>query len=245
MSVLDNPVWWSLTGPQQDLGTSTPLAARFDPAVSPFGAFDGPPTAAHWDELASIVGAGGQVAVITDVESPYGPGVGWTAVWEAPGVQMVGDQVDPAGSLAAQRPNQRFPTAVPEPLGAGDVPDMLALVAEARPGPFLLRTVEFGGYRGVRRDGRLVAMAGERLRPPGYAEISAVATDSAHRRQGLGELLVRAVVAGILERSEIPFLHAAESNLMAIRLYEAMGFTVRRRLGFLVVQAPGGASPEG
>ena len=68
---------------------------------------------------------------------------------------------------------------------------MLVLVAEAQPGPFLARTIEFGGYLGIRSQGRLIAMAGQRLRPPGYTEISAVATDPGHRRQGLAELLVR------------------------------------------------------
>ncbi len=82
-------------------------------------------------------------------------------------------------------------------LGVEDVPDMLTLVAEARPGPFSVRTVEFGGYVGIRRNGRLVAMAGERLQPPGFAEISAVATSPEYRRQGLAELLVRSVASRI------------------------------------------------
>ena len=116
---------------------------------------------------------------------------------------------------------------------------MLALVAEAQPGPFLPRTVEFGGYLGVRRRGRLVAMAGERLRPPGFAEISAVATATDHRHQGLGELLVRAVVASVHARGEVPFLHASSENTVAVRLYDRLGFTLRREVSFLVLEAPG------
>ncbi len=119
---------------------------------------------------------------------------------------------------------------------------MLELVARTRPGPFARRTVELGGYVGIRRAGRLVAMAGERMRPTGWAEISAVATDPDHRRQGLGELLVRAVATGIAARGEVPMLHASADNTGAIRLYEAMGFTVRRRARFLGVRAPGGHS---
>lgn len=237
MSELDNPVWWALTGRQLHLGTSTARAGRFDPDVSPFGAFDGPPTDAHWDELASIVGPGGQTALITGGEGSLELPSGWSTQWEAGGLQMLGDRLHAERSTAPDASSARSP--VPEPLGLEDVSDMLALVAEARPGPFLVRTIEFGGYLGVRRAGRLVAMAGERLRPPGYAEISAVATDPAHRRQGLGELVVHAVVAAIVERGETPFLHAAQSNVTAIRLYESMGFTVSRRLGFQVVQSPG------
>ena len=84
--------------------------------------------------------------------------------WESPGVQMVAEQglVEPPPAPDPARSGDPVLT-----LGEEDVPDMLALVAEARPGPFLSRTVEFGGYVGIRRHGRLVAMAGERLRPPG------------------------------------------------------------------------------
>ena len=155
--------------------------------------------------------------------------------WASPGVQMVGS---PDG-LARQGPSPgQGLTDRPVSLGELDVPDMLALVAVARPGPFSSRTVEFGGYVGVRRAGRLVAMAGERMRPPGYAEVSAVATDPDHRRQGLAELLIRQVVAGIVARGEVPFLHAAGDNANAIRLYRSLGFIVRRTVGFSVVEAP-------
>ena len=82
--------------------------------------------------------------------------------------------------------------AGPSLLGEQDVGDMLALVAEAQPGPFLPRTVEFGGYVGIRRRRPARGHGRRAPAPPGYAEISAVATDPGHRRQGLGELLVRA-----------------------------------------------------
>ena len=62
------------------------------------------------------------------------------------------------------------------PLGVADVADMLALIEIAKPGPFRSRTHGLGQYFGIRVDGRLVAMAGERLRPIGYTEISAVCT---------------------------------------------------------------------
>ena len=118
---------------------------------------------------------------------------------------------------------------------------MIALVELARPGPFSPRTYELGGYVGVRRGDQLVAMAGRRFRPEGWGEIGAVATHPDHRRQGLGELLVRIVAAGIAARGETPFLHTSADNATALRLYAAMGFTVRRRVRFVAVRAPGGA----
>jgi ribosomal protein S18 acetylase RimI-like enzyme len=235
MTELDNPAWWALTGSQRDLGRATPLAARFDPEVSPFGAFDGVPTAAHWADMAALTGPGATVAVIGVGPDLHVPPAGWTVSWESAGIQMVAAP----GGLGRARPYPGDgPIDTVVALGADDVPDMLALVAQARPGPFSTRTVEFGGYVGVRRQGDLVAMAGERLRPSGFAEISAVATHPEHRRQGLAELLVRSVASAIVARGEVPFLHVAAGNENAIRLYEAMGFTVRRTVWFSVVEAP-------
>ncbi|MFT4128282.1 MAG: GNAT family N-acetyltransferase, partial [Gordonia sp. (in: high G+C Gram-positive bacteria)] len=98
--------------------------------------------------------------------------------------------------------------------------------------------IEMGTYLGIRRAGVLVAMAGERMHPPGWTEISAVCTDPACRGQGLAALLVRAVAAGIVARAETPFLHAAADNTTAIRLYEALGFVVHREVVFRLVEVP-------
>jgi predicted GNAT family acetyltransferase len=117
-------------------------------------------------------------------------------------------------------------------LGAADVPEMLDLVTRTRPGPFLQRTIALGTYLGVRRGEALVAMAGERMRPPGWTEISAVCTDPAHRGQGLAERLVRAVAVGIRARGDVPFLHAAADNHAGIRLYARLGFSHRRDILF-------------
>jgi ribosomal protein S18 acetylase RimI-like enzyme len=232
---LDNPIWWALQGPQRSLGAVANRAARFDPEVSPFGGFEGPPRPADWEDMAGLNGPGATVAVITTEEGLFVPPSGWTVSWTSPGVQMVGG-TGRIGRVGA--PPGGAPTDPVVPLGVDDVPEMLALVAESRPGPFASRTVEFGGYVGVRRGGRLVAMAGERLRPPGHAEISAVSTLPDHRRQGLAELLLVTVAAAVTARGEVPFLHVAGGNTDAIRLYGALGFTVRRTVWFTVLAAP-------
>jgi predicted GNAT family acetyltransferase len=113
-----------------------------------------------------------------------------------------------------------------------DVPEILDLVERTKPGPFAKRTIEMGHYLGIRRDGRLIAMAGERLRLPGWTEISAVCTDPDFRGQGLAARLTMAVAAGILGRGELPFLHAAATNTDAIRLYEGLGFQVDHHVVF-------------
>ena len=123
-------------------------------------------------------------------------------------------------------------------LEALDVPDMLDLVGRTRPGPFLPRTVELGSYLGIRREGKLLAMAGERMRPPGYTEISAVCTDADARGSGFASRLMRAVAYGIRARGETPILHAAATNATAIRLYERLGFAVRREFDFVGLERP-------
>jgi predicted GNAT family acetyltransferase len=115
---------------------------------------------------------------------------------------------------------------------------MLALVERNRPGPFRTRTHEMGRYIGIRRDGRLIAMAGERLHPDGWTEISAVAVDAEHRRQGLGSRLVLDVAFHIQQRGDRALLHASAENTNAIAGYEKLGFALRRRLTFGAVRTP-------
>ncbi|MEU6038672.1 GNAT family N-acetyltransferase [Actinomadura sp. NPDC047616] len=144
--------------------------------------------------------------------------------------------IGPAGGRPG-RPEAEPGSEVVE-LGAGDVPEMLELTARTRPGPFWPRTRELGTYLGVRENGTLVAMAGERLRPPGWAEISAVCTAPEARGRGHAARLVRALVARITSRNERPFLHVAAANTDAIALYERLGFVVRKRVTFRGFRTP-------
>ena len=95
-----------------------------------------------------------------------------------------------------------------------------------------------GTYVGIRRNGRLIAMGGERLSLPGYTEISAVCTDPDHRGLGLASRLVLDLAHRIRARGDIPILHADARNVGAIRLYEQLGFVVRREVLFQIVTAP-------
>ncbi|MGP3690179.1 GNAT family N-acetyltransferase [Streptomyces sp. IBSNAI002] len=231
--ILDNPAWASLSGDahaswaeraaRTGTGLRTPRAARYPSDVSPFAGLADPADPDAWAELHALVGDGGTTG-LTGALTPPG---GWETVASIQGVQLVDT------SLRAEP----APEAVR--LGPRDVPEILALIELTRPGPFLARTVELGTYLGIRHRGRLIAMAGERLRPPGWTEISAVCTHPGHQGRGLATRLVRAVAAGIRERGDVPFLHTAASNTTAVRLYESIGFTVRTRPSFLAVRAPG------
>jgi len=223
--ILDNPAWASLTGPHRRFGERHGLAARYLPEVAPFVALADPDDPQAWRDAARLVGPGGSFAVAgTRIEPP----TGWTTTAAGAGVQMVDVSLEKNPDQDAVR------------LGIDDVPEILDLVARTQPGPFKERTVELGTYLGIRRGGALVAMAGERLHPEGWTEISAVCTDPAHRRHGLAARLVSAVAAGIADRGEQVFLHASATNVTAIRLYAAMGFRLRLVTQFHAITAPEG-----
>nr|WP_245695382.1 GNAT family N-acetyltransferase [Streptomyces antibioticus] len=221
--LLDNPVWAALDGPHAGFAERIGRAARYPADMYAFAALADPADLAAWADLHRLLGP----ATTARIKGVDGVPDGWDVVGGGQGVQLVDTRLRAEPDPEAVR------------LGPDDVPDILDLVARTRPGPYLARTVHLGTYLGIRHRGRLIALAGERLHLPGWTEISAVCTDPAHRGRGLGTRLVRAVAAGIRERGETPFLHAAAHNTTAIRLYESLGFTLRRRTTILQVRTPG------
>ncbi|MFD4668184.1 GNAT family N-acetyltransferase [Lentzea sp. NPDC058450] len=219
MNPLDNAAHSALTGPHAHFAESKGNALRYPPDMSPFTALPLTPSSTDWLDLAAL----SPRAVLNG----HAPPPDWHVVTRLPLFQFVGPDL----------------VTSPEPeavvLGAADVPEMLELADLTKPGPFLPRTIEMGTYLGVRRNGRLVAMAGERLHVPGHTEISAVCTHPDARGQGLGTRLLLAVAHGIRARGETPFLHVLASNTGAIRLYERLGFQQRLSTEFLVLDHTG------
>lgn len=197
--------------------------ARYHPDVAPHVGHPDALVDEDWTDLAALLGPSATAALRGFGHTPP---PGWEVLDTFGLVQMDGTALDVE------------PDPDAEVLGAEDVPEILDLIGRTRPGPYLPRTIEMGTYLGFRVDGELVAMAGERLHPPGWTEISAVCTDERFRGRGFGARLVRAVGAGIRARGETPFLHAAQSNTTAIRLYESLGFTLRRQSALTVVRTP-------
>jgi ribosomal protein S18 acetylase RimI-like enzyme len=204
----------ALRGPHRHLalGEHGP-ALRYPPDVAAFGSLGSSPGPEAWTALTAL--RGDTVALVTDgpIETPT---PGWAKARELPVLMLAGADIDVS---------ERAPQLID--LTATDVPEMLDLVARTTPGPFLTRTIELGGYVGIRRDGALVAMAGRRLHPRGWIEVSAVCTDPAHRGAGLARQVINAVIAGIHVEGARPFLHVLPSN-PAVKLYESIGFAVMR-----------------
>ena len=201
---------------------NTGSAARYPSGLAPFAALVDDPDEAAWADAARLPGSDFMVVVGPEPSPPPS----WRVSRHIPVLQMLADRLESA----------------PEPeavgLGPRDVPEMLDLVERARPGPFQPRTIELGDYIGIRRDGVLIAMAGERFRLPGWTEVSAVCTDESARGTGVAGRLVRAVVANVRARGDDALLHVASTNSDAIRLYRSLGFVERREFDFLLVRAP-------
>lgn len=227
MHPLDNVVWNALTTRQAEFADSFDQARRFKPEVSAVSAFL-EPTVRGYSSLAELVSVGQTVNLA--LEKPYQPQPGWTLIFGTPMPQFVYDG-NRIGSDLRPKPDQQIVE-----LGAADAPAMMDLTALTKPGPFSRRTHELGTYLGIRQNGKLIAMAGERLKVPGYTEVSAVCTHPEHIGHGYARILMTEVMRRICERGEIPFLHVKADNVRAITLYEWMGFRQRVLLHLAVLR---------
>ncbi|HTZ98107.1 MAG TPA: GNAT family N-acetyltransferase [Terriglobales bacterium] len=212
MHALDNVIWQALNTCQIHLGQRNAQAAKFHKDVSLLGGFT-EPSFENYQSLSQLLAPGERVGLFLDTLPQPPPG--WRIVVTLPLLEMVCEN----GSPQAYAPNNSI-----VPLGEADVPEMLALTKLTKPGPFATRTREMGDYFGIRVNSQLVAMAGERLRIPGYTEVSAVCTHPDHLGHGYATGLVSLVMQRILDRGERPFLHVRGDNERAIALYERLGF---------------------
>ena len=210
---LDNPAYAALSGAHSRFAQRSGRALRYTADVAPFLALPSEASRTDWQDAIELVPPGTLAATIHD-GSPLPESLTVTHTFEL--VQMIGELAGGAHDPEALT------------LGSADVPEMLELVRLTEPGPFFERSIELGKYVGIRRDGALVAMAGERLHFDSWTEISAVCTAPEYRGHGLASRLVSTLVADIQHRSERVFLHALTANTNAIRLYEELGFRARR-----------------
>jgi ribosomal protein S18 acetylase RimI-like enzyme len=221
MHLLDNPIWTALTTRQTHFAEGGRWARRFPPAVTALAGFPEIRDEA-FEELAGL--GGGAPAGLFLPAAPELP-EGWNDVRQAQLLQMVHE------NRSAPSPRHEWVA-----LTESDVPEMVALAELTQPGPFGVRTYQMGTYLGIRDQGKLVAMAGERLRVPGYAEISAVCTHPDHTGKGYAASLMAALIGKMRAQSETPFLHVRAQNTRAITLYERLGFRKRVQFHLAVVQ---------
>jgi len=223
--VLDNPVWHALTTQHAGLAITADGAAKYPPAVAPFGAV-GSATVRAADQLTSL---------ITSTESIFLVGV-------APPAPH-GWLLKPGKAMLQMICSARVPEVAGPPvtrMTAAHCDDMLALTALVFPGFFRPRTLEMGDYIGIYDGARLVAMAGQRMRLDGYQEMSAVCTHPAYTGRGYAQRLLALLCNAAFDRAFTPFLHVYSDNTRAIEVYRKLGFTERKAPLLWSLQKAGG-----
>ena len=215
--LLDNPVWHALTGPHAAFAIGSGRARHYPRDIVPFSAIAEPTPEAYRDLAIDLPpNAEARLQRLDDEAVPPG----WLKISSYPIVQMVAERIE--GPV----PDARAVVT----LGERDIEAMMELMAAANPGLFGPRTPMLGTYLGIRDDNRHVAMAGERIRVPGYVQLSSITTHPQARRRGHARHLTALLMRRALDRGERPFLHLRSSNTVALAVYAALGFKVRREL---------------
>ncbi len=217
---LDNPVWSSLASNQQHLATGHQVK-RYRAEYAPFIAVEN--ANSDLSELHDLVAPN---------EALYFVGV-------IPAVQPLLN-VESESSVLQMICNQPTPASTSEldiaTLSAESVPDMLELTALVYPEFFRQHTHHMGRYIGIWQSGRLAAMAGERMFPGPYREISAVCTHPDFTGRGYAAHLITELVNSNMTAGNIPFLHVSSTNTRAIALYQRLGFTRRTDLPLMRIR---------
>jgi predicted GNAT family acetyltransferase len=218
---LDRPVWSALTTRQADKALGDARALRLAPRFGLFAAAaDDTPDALA--ALHALIPAGDSIALVE--AEPAALPRGTIVLQRGDLRQMTADAITPGPAPAGV-----------QLLGDADAAGMLALAGLTRPGPFFSHTHQLGRFIGIRRDGRLVAMAGERMQPQGFTEVSGVCTHPDFRGRGFAGGLMRLVAQAILARGDTAFLHVYADNAGAIALYESLGFRIRAAVTMTVI----------
>ena len=225
MNLLDNPIWGALTTRHAYLAIGSERAKRYPREITSLVGLAGS-TPAALDDLATLVHERETVALFLD----SAPAISsrWELVSQFGLLQMLH-----SGTERELKNNSGLEMSA---LGAEDSEAMVALAKLTNPGPVGPRTYEIGDFIGVKYKGRLVAMAGERLRIPGYSEVSGVCTHPEFEGKGLAAALVVHVTNRICQRGERAFLHLRADNDRALKLYERLGFSVRAQFRFGVLR---------
>jgi predicted GNAT family acetyltransferase len=222
--LLDRPVWSALGTRHASLAEGGSLAKRYPASIAPFAATENEGKESL-QALAELASKGENLLLL--MADPIVAPSGFVTVTTATAVQMI------AGRRLDHVADERV-----EQLSRKDAPEMLDLATLTKPGPFSLRALTLGDFWGIKINGRLVAMAGERMKQPGYTELSGVCTHPDFRGNGLGRLLSLYVADKIFARGDQPYLHAYATNKSAIALYESIGFRFRTTINVAVICRP-------
>ncbi|MBB5394158.1 GNAT family N-acetyltransferase [Mucilaginibacter sp. AK015] len=212
--ILDNPIYNALKTGNKKLSADGARAVHFRRDVAPFAGMENN-SSADFKALSAFDPQVSPLVIFTPVKLDIPKK--FEVIHEFEMQQMV---------YKGGMPIATAPKPVTE-LNESHIPQMLELTELTKPGPFLERTIEFGNYTGIFEDGKLVSMAGQRLQPTPYIELSAVCTHPDYLGRGYAGMLLNEQVKKVLQVSGTPFLHVLASNKAAISVYERVGFETR------------------
>ncbi len=221
--LLYNPVYYALLTGDRHLSHGNEQVKYFDEQVSPFAGFE-QEYADGFSILYELHPPGRKILYATPsfITEP----AGWQLQHEIKGLQFVNEAGKPMKT--------EFPDIIP--LTEIHINQMVQLAKLTKPGPFGLRTIDFGYYFGIFEKEKLVAMTGQRLHVQNWTEISAVCTHPDHTGKGHAYKLLQYQLQLILQQDQQPFLHVREDNLRAIALYQRLGFTISRSMNFYIMK---------
>jgi ribosomal protein S18 acetylase RimI-like enzyme len=222
-NLLDNPVYYALVSGDQDKGFGSEYVRAFVQEISPFAGFQ-EQLENGFEELKQMLPPGRSILFATrnEINQPKG----WRLMRHIHGSQFV---------FSTRKTFDHFDAAI-QPLNRQHISQMIDLAALTKPGPFDIRTIEFGEYHGIFNDNRLVAMTGQRLHTFYHTEISAVCTHPDHLGKGYAASLLKHQIDKILTDGKIPFLHVRSDNKRAIEIYERLGFNYSGVMNFYFLE---------
>ncbi|AIT81190.1 GNAT family N-acetyltransferase [Novosphingobium pentaromativorans] len=225
--VLDRLIWNALTGDQAGFAIGSGKARRYRLDIGPLAATQDRSPESQAD-LAALVHEHGPAFIVERAD--HAPAAmepaGTRIIKRREGIQLV---------FAGDRPALDDTAMVK--LTRDHYPQMLELARLTEPGPFADSTADLGQFWGLIEGGLLVAMAGQRMRVPGFVEVSGVCALPQVRGRGLASRLMRKVIADILEEGRVPFLHSYADNESALALYGHLGFAERARVWMTLYDA--------
>lgn len=218
--VLDNMIWHAITTGNNNIAAVKDGVGVYREDIAPFAGME-EMNAGNFNKLYELIAPQRRIAVAYDDELRLDE-ARWEPMRHMDVTQMVCDDLPKIFTT----PNSELIV----PLTDEHIPQMLELTALTKPGPFLQNTILFGNYFGIFVEGRLAAMAGQRMHPLPYMEVSAVCSHPYFRGKGYAKAVMLHVMKIIADNGFIPFLHVLTENVGAIKLYESIGYSTRRRL---------------
>ena len=211
---LDNPVWYSLAESHQKLAIKNNTTHFYDPDYCAFGAFneipnDGQDLVAYADLVPSFFIFGTKPNIPQSV--------------------VIKDELLCLQMIVREKIAMKYTDEIIK-LNESHRPALLALVKIVYPEYFKAKTADLGNYYGIFKNHKLVAITGERMQMNDFIEVSAVITHPEYTGKGYAKQLVAHTVNTIFDQNKTPFLHVAEANVGAIKLYEKLGFSTRTKM---------------